>query len=319
MTHVRVSDLTVEYTRGDYVVRPLDALSFDVEDGELVALLGPSGSGKTTLLSCLGGILAPTAGTIDVGGMSVADLGGDALATYRRSQVGIVFQAFNLLAALTARDNVAAPLWLAGMSRRDAAACADRLLGQVGLGDRTHHRPAMLSGGQQQRVAIARALVHDPPVLLADEPTAHLDYIQVEGILDLIRKLASPGRVVIVATHDERIAPLADRVIELAPGPAPSDAPHEVRADRGSLVFEQGSRGHLVYFVDEGEVEIVRMRADGGEEVLATVGRGGYFGELGPALRLPRTATARVRQASVLTAMGLPEFRARQSGHGARV
>ena len=131
--------------------------------------------------------------------------------------MGVVFQAFNLIPSLSALDNVAAPLWAAGVQAGEARARAETLLTRVGLKERMHHHPGDLSGGQQQRVAIARALALDPPLILADEPTAHLDYIQVEEILRLIGELASEGRVVAVATHDDRLLPLADQVVELVP------------------------------------------------------------------------------------------------------
>ena len=179
--------------RAGYVIKPLDGLSFTAEDGELVVLLGPSGCGKTTLLSCLAGLLTPTGGRVRFGSIVVDELQGPALAEYRRRTVGVVFQAFNLIPSLTAQGNVVVPMRLAGVPRPKAKARATELLALVGLGERAHHRPAQLSGGQQQRVAIARALVHDPPLILADEPTAHLDHIQVEGILRLLRELASPA------------------------------------------------------------------------------------------------------------------------------
>ena len=180
-----VEDLTVAFDSGGYVIKPLDGLSFKAKDGELVVLLGPSGCGKTTLLSCLAGLLTPTGGRVEFGSIVVNELRGPALSQYRRHTVGVVFQAFNLIPSLSARGNVVVPMRLAGTSRRAAKTRANELLGRVGLDERAHHRPAQLSGGQQQRVAIARALVHDPPLLLADEPTAHLDHIQVEGILRL--------------------------------------------------------------------------------------------------------------------------------------
>jgi putative ABC transport system ATP-binding protein len=217
MAELEVRDLTVEFDSGGYKVRPLDRLSIDAEDGELVVVLGPSGCGKTTLLSCLAGLLSPTSGSISFRGTEVTALSGSALGQYRRSTVGVVFQAFNLIASLTAKGNVMAPLRLAKVARPVAAARADELLAEVGLTDRAGHRPGKMSGGQQQRVAIARALVHNPPLVVADEPTAHLDHIQVEGVLVLIRKLATSGRLVLVSTPDDRITHIADRVIELVP------------------------------------------------------------------------------------------------------
>ncbi len=152
-----VDDLVVEYVHDGYAVRPLDGLSFSADPGELVVLLGPSGCGKTTLLSCLGGILTPTSGTITVGDTRVSSLSRRELDAYRREQIGFVFQAFNLIPSLTARENIAVPLMLTGQARPAALARADELLDLVGLADRAHHRPSKLSGGQQQRVAIARA------------------------------------------------------------------------------------------------------------------------------------------------------------------
>ena len=153
-------------------------------------------------------------------------------------------------------------------------------------------------------MAIARALVHDPPLVLADEPTAHLDHIQVEGVLQLLRELASPGRVVIVSTHDDRVTHLADRVVELVPNLAGADRPpEELHVEAGALIFEQGSRGDLVYVVDAGEIEIFRERGDGTEEPAGNGGTGSYFGELGPTLNLPRSASARARTASTLTSL----------------
>ena len=291
---LHVQDLTVAFDSGGYVIKPLDGLKFDAEDGELVVLLGPSGCGKTTLLSCLAGLLTPTDGRIEFGSIVVDQLRGPVLSEYRRHTVGVVFQAFNLIPSLTARGNVVVPLRLAGVSRRAAKARAAELLGRVGLEERADHRPAQLSGGQQQRVAIARALVHDPPLLLADEPTAHLDHIQVEGILRLMRDLASPGRIVVVSTHDDRVSQLADRVIELAPRFSDADRlPEEVRLTDGEILFRQGERGELIYHVEAGLLEVYRELADGGEEILAQMKPGNYVGELGPILNMPRSASVR--------------------------
>ncbi|HLX89065.1 MAG TPA: ATP-binding cassette domain-containing protein [Acidimicrobiales bacterium] len=312
MAELEVRDLTVEFDSGGYVVRPLDNFSFEAEDGEFVAIVGPSGCGKTTMLSCLAGLLTPTSGSIRFRDTEVNSLSGAALGTYRQSTVGVVFQAFNLIPSLSARANVMAPLRLAHVPRQRAAARADELLMMVGLSDRAGNRPGKMSGGQQQRVAIARALVHEPPLILADEPTAHLDHIQVEGILRLMRELATPSRLLLVVTHDDRITHIADRVIELVPKFATSDRdPEDVKLEPGEILFQQGDRGDLVYVVEDGQIEIYLQRADGGEELLNVVGPGGYFGELGPALNLPRSASARALSASRLTGYPLRAFRRR--------
>jgi putative ABC transport system ATP-binding protein len=164
MTNLTIRNLTIEYTQGAQPVRPVEGLDIDAADGELVVLLGPSGSGKTTLLACLAGILTPAAGEIRVGDVDVTKLRGAALARYRRETVGVIFQAFNLIPSLTARENVMAPMRLARMRAGKARRRAADLLAMVGLEHRMHHRPRALSGGQQQRVAIARALAHEPPL-----------------------------------------------------------------------------------------------------------------------------------------------------------
>jgi putative ABC transport system ATP-binding protein len=307
---LEVDRLTMEFNSGGYKVRPLADLSFDVADGELVVLLGPSGCGKTTLLSCLAGLLTPTSGSIKLGAREVTRLSGAALSSYRRDQVGVVFQAFNLIPSLSAMANVMVPLRFAGVNGRQAKARARDLLDQVGLSDRVDHRPDQMSGGQQQRVAIARALVHNPALILADEPTAHLDYIQVEGVLRLIRELASPGRIVVVATHDDRVTQLADRVVELVPIRKPVERkPVKVKLKAGEVLFTQGEPSDLVYVVNSGELELLRELADGGEEELAKIGAGGYFGELGPMMNLPRSATARAVSAATLTGYSVQLFR----------
>jgi putative ABC transport system ATP-binding protein len=303
-------DLTMEFSSGGYTIRPLNSFSFTADDCQLVVLLGPSGCGKTTLLSCLAGLLTPTSGSIAFDGRKVTGLSGATLSDYRRHTVGVVFQAFNLIPSLSARSNVMVPLRLAGVSRKSARERSDALLEQVGLGDRGNHRPEQMSGGQQQRVAIARALVHDPPMVLADEPTAHLDYIQVEGVLRLLRGIATPGRLVVVATHDDRITQLADKVIDLVPHLHDSEQePKEVRLVAGQLLFGQGDLSDLVYVVMSGEVEIFRARESGVEERLAVVDQGSYFGELGPLMNLPRSASARALTDATLVGYSTRLFR----------
>ena len=316
MPDIRVRDLTMEYSSGGYVVRPFEHFDLDLATGNLALLLGASGCGKTTLLSMLASILTPTSGSIHVGDTEVTALKGADLAAYRRHTVGVVFQAFNLVPSLTARENIYVSMRNAGVARQPARARAEELLAQVGLEDRMHHRPGKLSGGQQQRVAIARALALDPPLIVADEPTASLDYVQVDGVIRLLRDLAAPGRVVVIATHDERLLPLADRVVELTPRAAHESRPPErVELAAGKVLFRQGDDGDLVYEVDEGRVEIVRELAGGGEELLTVVEPGNYFGELAPMFGLRRAATARStkERPAVVTGYSLRDFRSRHS------
>jgi putative ABC transport system ATP-binding protein len=310
MPDLVVTDLTVEYSSGGYVVRPLNERSVSAPDGQLVVLLGPSGCGKTTLLSCLAGLLTPTSGSIRLGEREVVGLSAKELGEYRRREVGVVFQAFNLLPSLSALGNVMVPMTLAGIGRRAARARAEELLERVGLADRMGHRPPAMSGGQQQRVAIARALVHDPPLVLADEPTAHLDYLQVEGVLRLLRELATPGRIVVVATHDDRVTNIADAVVDLAPTAAAADAaPHRRTLVAGEVLFHQGDPGDYVYVVESGAVEIYHELFGGGEEHIDVLGRGRYFGELALVLSLPRSASVRATEDAVVVGYGLHAFR----------
>ena len=319
MADLRIKDLVVEYSRGEYAVRPIDGLSLDVSAGSLAILLGPSGCGKTTLLSCLGGILSPSAGRIEFGDVDLTKLDERALSVYRRNTVGIVFQAFNLVASLTALENVMVPLRAAKVPRNEARQRAEELLTRVGLADRMRHRPGDLSGGQQQRVAVARAIALDPPLVLADEPTAHLDYIQVEEVLGLIRELASGDRVVVVATHDTRMLPMADRVVELMPHlPVTEHEPENVELKSGQVLFEQGTLGDCIYVVSSGEVEIVRELSSGGEELLKVAGPGDYFGEMGPVFGLPRSATVRARTDATVVGYTVQAFREKLGATGSR-
>jgi putative ABC transport system ATP-binding protein len=319
MGSLHINDLVVEYSSGGYAVRPIDGLNLEVSAGSLALLLGPSGCGKTTLLSCLGGILRPTSGRIALDDVDVTALDSHELTMYRRRTVGIVFQAFNLLASLTAIENVMVPMDAAGVNRRESRRRAEELLVRVGLQDRMRHRPGDLSGGQQQRVAVARAIALDPPLILADEPTAHLDFIQVEEVLRLIRELASGDRLVVVATHDTRMLPLADRVVELVPQVASTNRPPEtVRLTAGSVLFEQGSMGDLIYIVSEGELDIIRELTCGGEELLRIATPGDYFGEIGTLFGLPRSATVRARTDAVLVGYTGRAFRERLGPAGVR-
>jgi putative ABC transport system ATP-binding protein len=319
MADLRIKDLVVEYASGQESVRPIDELSLDVPAGSLAILLGPSGCGKTTLLSCLGGILRPTAGRIEFGDIDVTALDTRALSEYRRNTVGIVFQAFNLVPSLTALENVMVPLRAARIPRQQAQQRAEELLARVGLAHRMAYRPGDLSGGQQQRVAVARAIALDPPLLIADEPTAHLDYIQVEEVLTLIRELASGDRVVVVATHDTRMLPLADRVVELVPHlDAAEHEPETMSLAAGETLFEQGTMGDSIYVVTAGDIEMVRELESGGEVVIKVAGPGDYFGEMGPLFALPRSATARARTDATVVGYTVQGFRELLGSIGSR-
>ena len=305
-----VSDLVVEFVHDGYAIRPLDGLSFEAQAGELVVLLGPSGCGKTTLLSCLGGILTPTSGTIRLGDVDVTAMKGKQLDAYRRDDIGFVFQAFNLIPSLSARENIAVPLTLTGHSRHDAFARADELLEKVGLAERAHHLPSKLSGGQMQRVAVARGLGHNPPLLLADEPTANLDHIQAEAIIRLLQTLRDDGRMIVVSTHDSRLEPIADRIVQMVPEGHHEEQPtHDVTYSAGDSIFEQGDDADLVYVIKSGSVEVIRVLADGGEELLTKLGPDQYFGELGPFLGFPRSASVRATSDVVATAYSPRVFR----------
>jgi len=216
---VTVRDVTKTYAQGEAAMRALDGVDLDVTRGELVLLMGPSGSGKTTLLSVMGCILRPTSGIVRVLGTDVSRLHERDLPRVRLEHIGFVFQGFNLFPTLTAVANVALALDLKGVPRREASARAAALLEQVGLGAKRDAYPADLSGGQKQRVAIARAIAGDPPIVLADEPTAALDTHSGHVVMDLLRSLAHErDRSVVIVTHDNRMLGYADRIVHLEDG-----------------------------------------------------------------------------------------------------
>jgi len=216
---VRISRVSKSYALAGEAVAALDGISLEVSQGEALAMTGPSGSGKTTLLNLVGGLDRATAGEIEVAGRAVAALDADQLATYRREIVGFVFQAFRLLPYLTALENVALALLLAGVPRRDAAARARAGLERVGLAARVAHKPSQLSAGEQQRVAVARAIANRPALLLADEPTGNLDEAAAHALLDLFAELRErDGITLLIATHNTEVAARCDREIRLRAG-----------------------------------------------------------------------------------------------------
>jgi putative ABC transport system ATP-binding protein len=199
--------------------RVLKGVRFDAEPGQLTMLIGPSGCGKTTLISIIAGLLGSDAGSVRVLGHDLTRLDPKQLLDFRLRRIGFVFQQYNLIWGLSAAENVAVPLVAAGMAWPDALEQARAMLGRLGLGEQTHKLPRQLSSGQQQRVAIARALVHDPDLLLCDEPTAALDARSGHQVMELLRAVAvRPGRVVIVVSHDQRVFSFADRIAEMDDG-----------------------------------------------------------------------------------------------------
>ncbi|MCH8901409.1 MAG: ABC transporter ATP-binding protein [Chloroflexi bacterium] len=212
--------LVKHFKSGPVTVKAVDGVSFQLPRSAVVALRGPSGCGKSTLLNLIGALDRPDSGRLTVDGVDVAKLSGRSEAAYRRRKVGFVFQQFNLVPYLSALENVTLPMELAGASSNGSAKLRAReLLGQVGLTqDRLERRPAKLSGGEQQRVAIARALANDPPLILADEPTANLDSKTGALIIKILRGLRDEGRTVLIATHDDAIANEADVILEMRDG-----------------------------------------------------------------------------------------------------
>ena len=216
---VHLQNLSKTYTRGLQKVEVLHGIDLDIESGDFVALMGPSGSGKTTLLNLIGGLDGPTGGSITVGGERLDQLSENALAKWRSSHVGFVFQFYNLLATLSARRNVELPLLLTRLSGAQRRQRADVALQLVGLADRAVHKPSELSGGQQQRVAIARAIVSDPQLLVCDEPTGDLDRQSAAEVLTLLQQLnRDHGKTIIMVTHDPKAAEFARRTVYLDKG-----------------------------------------------------------------------------------------------------
>jgi len=216
---VAIRGLTKYYVRGEQVIPVLVGIDLDVFAGDYVALMGPSGSGKSTLLNLVAGIDKPTAGSIRVAGVDIAELSESELAAWRSANVGFIFQFYNLMPVLSAFDNVELPLLLTSLSRRDRRERVETALALVGLADRMEHYPNELSGGQQQRVAIARALITDPTIVVADEPTGDLDRTTAEEILGLLDRLNRElGKTIIMVTHDPKAAAKAHRVVQLEKG-----------------------------------------------------------------------------------------------------
>ena len=216
---ISATNVVKTYRSRDVVVHALNDVTFEVSQGEMVAVMGPSGSGKTTLLNCISGLDSIDSGDVSIAGQLLRTMSDDALSDYRASSMGFVFQAYNLLPVLSAQENVELPLVLAGNSQRVARDKAVEKLDLVGLGDRIDHLPAELSGGQQQRVAIARALANDPAIVWADEPTGNLDSTNASEIMELLVRLnKEEGQTFVLVTHSEDVGGMTDRIVRMSDG-----------------------------------------------------------------------------------------------------
>ncbi len=243
MSVVRVENLTKIYGTGDNQIHALRGINLSIEQGDFVAIMGPSGSGKSTLLHLIGGLDQPTSGSIWLGDTDISTLNDKALSRLRRQKIGFIFQFFNLMPTLTARENVALPLILDRVGRKTAFERADDELKTLGIADRANHRPSRLSGGQQQRVSIARAMIIKPMLLLGDEPTGALDTRTGTEVAELLRKVASEWHhTVIIVTHNPRIAAYADRIVYLKDGTIVDDNQLDEKQPSVSEIHQQLNR-----------------------------------------------------------------------------
>jgi putative ABC transport system ATP-binding protein len=217
MSPLIVENACKNFRQGDRIISALDNVSLQIEQGKFVAIMGASGSGKSTLLHLMAGLTPPDAGKILINGTDIGALNDRKLTLFRRRQIGLVFQAFNLIPTLSAEENIRLPLMLEG--RNNSTKKVDELIEQLGLGDRRKHRPDALSGGEQQRVAIGRALISDPAVILADEPTGNLDSVSSRGVCELLQNLSrTHGKTIVMVTHEPSVAAYAQRVVVLKDG-----------------------------------------------------------------------------------------------------
>ena len=226
MRLIQTASLVKEYAMGTNVVRALNGVSINIDEGEFVAIMGASGSGKSTFMNLIGCLDSPTSGQYALAGDKVSALSADELAAIRNKRIGFVFQQFNLLPRTSALDNVELPLLYAGLPAAERKTRAMQRLTEVGLGERTDHHPAQLSGGQQQRVAIARALVNNPALILADEPTGALDSRTSIEIMALLQKLNRQGMTIVIVTHEHDVAAFASRIITFRDGMVLADEPN---------------------------------------------------------------------------------------------
>jgi putative ABC transport system ATP-binding protein len=223
-TVIKVEDIYKIYSEGDTEVRAVDGVSLEIHEGEFTAIVGPSGSGKTTLLNLIGGLDHPTSGSVHINGTDISELSDNEMIDFRLKNIGFVFQAYNLLPVLTAEENTGFIMQLQKRSKKEIKSRVHKLMADVGLEDRMHHRPSEMSGGQQQRVAVARALASKPAFILADEPTANLDSSSTNNLLDIMARLNREEKMTFIfSTHDQRVIDKARRIIRIDDGKIISD------------------------------------------------------------------------------------------------
>ena len=235
---ISIKGITKTYINGKLKVPVLHGIDLSIREGEFTSIMGPSGSGKSTFMNILGALDRPTSGSYKLDGKEVANLSDDELAYVRNKKIGFVFQSFNLLTKLTAKENVALPMVYAGVDKKTRNERAEELLKAVGLGERMDHLPSEMSGGQRQRVAIARALANDPAIIMADEPTGNLDSKSTVEVMDIFMNLYKQGRTIILVTHEPEIATYASRNVVLKDGLIVEDKqnPHMVGLEGGRHV-----------------------------------------------------------------------------------
>jgi len=238
---ITIKDIGRRYVIGAETIHALKSVSLTINKGEFVALMGPSGSGKSTLMNILGCLDTPTKGEYILNGINVSHMTDNELAEVRNTEIGFVFQTFNLLPRNTALDNVALPLIYAGVNKEDRTSRARKALENVGLGNRVTHKPNELSGGQRQRVAVARALINDPSIILADEPTGNLDTKTSIEIMGLIEDIHAKGNTIILVTHEEDIAKHAHRIVRMRDGLIENDYPNPdiQKVDRSKILVDE--------------------------------------------------------------------------------
>ena len=239
MSVIELKDIMKNYHMGDSVVHALYHVNLKIEPGEFTSIMGPSGSGKSTMMNILGCLDRPTSGEYFLDGKEIAGYDDDELAHTRNAKIGFVFQNFNLLAKLTAQENVALPLVYAGIDEEERMERAKKALEAVGLGERLEHKPMEMSGGQRQRVAIARALINNPAIIMADEPTGNLDTKSSYEIMDIFKKMNESGKTVVMVTHEPDIAEQTKRILVMRDGQLVSDERSGGKTDYAAIELQQ--------------------------------------------------------------------------------